>query len=75
VHQGIEMKCASPDAVELLYYELAFNLAYSFYPVELADAVDMAALVLRIEKGDDAKQGDIKSEKILLAPGPLWFCV
>jgi len=68
VHQDVEKKATSANAIKLLYYELEFNLAYSFYPVELNDAITFAALALRIRKGDAAKQGDIKAVPACFLP-------
>ena len=59
-HAGIERKLKDPKTIELLFDELAHNIAYSFYPVTLDEAVHLAAKALRAERLDMAKKGDVR---------------
>jgi len=61
LHPGIERKLKDPKTIELLFDELAHNIAYSFYPVTLDEAVHLAAKALRAERLDMAKKGDVRN--------------
>jgi len=61
LHPGIERKLKDPKTIELLFDELAHNIAYSFYPVTLDEAVHLAAKALRADRLDMAKKGDIRN--------------
>eukprot|EP00039_Didymoeca_costata_P030069 m.27753 g.27753 ORF g.27753 m.27753 type:complete len:409 (+) comp7931_c0_seq1:146-1372(+) len=56
-----EKEMTNPITLKLLCDELAFNMAYSFYPILLPDAVEFAALALRAEHNDSASKGDIRN--------------
>lgn len=58
-HQAMEKKVVSPLATRLLYDELAFNVSYSFYPATLAEAVNMAAIALKVAKADKGSKSDV----------------
>jgi len=58
-HQAVEKRATGPLAMRLLYDELAFNVSYSFYPTTLAEAVNMAALALKVAKADKGAKSDI----------------
>jgi hypothetical protein len=62
VHVGLEKKHhASSAAIEMFYQELVFNVAYSFYPTSLPEAVELASVALRVEKGTAATKADMQT--------------
>ena len=60
-HQALEKRVTGPLASRLLFDELAFNVSYSFYPTTLAEAVNMAALALKVAKAEKGVKSDISN--------------
>jgi hypothetical protein len=60
-HVGLEKRVEGNLALTMLYHELAFNITYSFYPCTLHDAVELAAMALKVEKGFKATKADMKA--------------
>jgi hypothetical protein len=60
VHQALEKKVESELALQLLCDQLTFDVLYSFYPSTVAEAVDLAAVALKMTKGSAAEKADLK---------------
>jgi hypothetical protein len=59
VHEYIEKKIDDPTVLELFFDEMTFNVVHSMYPLQVQDAVYLAAIHLQLAYGEKAKKEDI----------------
>jgi len=60
MHMGAEKKVESPLALKMLYHELGFNIAFGIYPISMPEAIEFAAMALKIERGSKGVKAELK---------------
>jgi len=60
MHMGAEKKVESPLALKMLYHELGFNIAFGIYPISMPEAIEFAAMALKIEMGAKGTKAAMK---------------